>query len=110
MFTLEGGHPIVHSIFRPNAAVFPHSMLRVHVAYVQGKGSDRLPPTLAAIISKRKKVAGAAATTRHATNSSNGEGGTVWKFSEAVCLLKLVTHYHLKGAPTGGLLLTARIH
>lgn len=80
-------------------------MLRVHVAYVQGKGSDWLPPTLAAIISKRKKVAGAAATTRHATNSSNGEGGKMWKFREAVCLLKLMTHYQLKGAPTGGLLL-----
>lgn len=42
------------------------------MAYVQGKGSVWLPPTLAAIISKRKKVAGAAATTRHATNSSHG--------------------------------------
>lgn len=37
----------------------------------RAKGSVWLPPTLAAIISKRKKVAGAAATTRHATNSSN---------------------------------------
>lgn len=79
-------------------------MLRVHVAYVQGKGSDWLPPTLAAIISKRKKVAGAAATTRHATNSSS-EGGIMWKFREAVCLWKLMTHYHLKGAPARALLL-----
>lgn len=37
----------------------------------RAKGSVWLPPTLAAIISKRKKVAGAAATTMHATNSSN---------------------------------------
>lgn len=75
-------------------------MLRVHVAYVQGKGSDWLPPTLAAIISKRKKVAGAAATTRHASNSSNGEGGIMWKFREAVCL-ELRTRYRLRGRPGG---------
>lgn len=59
-------------------------MLRVHVAYVQGKGSDWLPPTLAAIISKRKKVAGAAATTRHATNSLYGDGGIMWKLRGCV--------------------------
>lgn len=56
------------------------------MAYVQGKGSVWLPPTLAAIISKRKKVAGAAATTRHATNSSHGEGGIMWKFRGYVSL------------------------
>lgn len=40
-----------------------------------GAGFGSLP-TLAAIISKRKKVAGAAATTRHASNSSHG---AVWR-------------------------------
>lgn len=66
------------------------------MAYVQGKGSVWLPPTLAAIISKRKKVAGAAATTRHATNSSHGEGGIMWKFREAMCHLNLTQHYQLR--------------
>lgn len=46
----------------------------------RAKGSVWLPPTLAAIISKRKKVAGAAATTRHATNSSN------WTRWNSVCV------------------------
>lgn len=66
------------------------------MAYVQGKGSVWLPPTLAAIISERKKVAGAAATTRHATNSSHGEGGIMWKFREAMCHLNSTKHYQLR--------------
>ena len=96
MFTLVGGHPIVHSSFRPNDAIFPHPTQQLRVAYVQGKGSVWLPPTLAAIISKRKKVAGAAATTRHATNSSHGEGGIMWKCREAMCHLNLTQHYQFR--------------
>ena len=66
------------------------------MAYVQGKGSVWLPPTLAVIISKRKKVAGGAATTRHATNSSYGEGGIMLNEEVAVCTLNLTLRYQIR--------------
>lgn len=85
---LRGGHPIVHSI-SGLTLLFSPSHARAACGVRPGQGLRVwLPPTLAAIISKRKKVAGAAATTRHATNSSHGRR---WKFREAVCQLSLKT-------------------